>query len=585
MKTKFTLIFLTVISFASITPSIEAQSVNVQDSLALVDLYNSTNGPGWTNHTGWLKGPVKNWFGILTIIDSRVTQIYMPSNNLTGNIPSSLSNLTNLDWLNLYGNHLSGSIPSSLGNFTNMLGFYLANNQLSGSIPHELGNLGINQFATSVQIDLSNNQLTGSIPSEFGNIEFLDELKLSNNQLSGSIPASLGNLVNLYYGLDLSYNQLSGAIPSELGNLVNVYGTFNLSHNQLSGSIPSSFSNFAGYAVIDLSYNQLSGTIPVTLGNNPIYDLYLNNNNLEGNIPASLANILGSVNLSYNQLNGSISPEFGGSHSFYKLDFSHNQLNGNIPPFSASNSINVLYLNDNNLSGRIPVSLGKVIYLTNLNLSHNRLFGNIPASLANQPLTELNLSYNRFGFEGMELIAQTFSFAIYNKQKPIPIHLNNNTLTVFAGGTLANNTYRWYIIGQADSIVIHGDSVFHPSKSGVYYAKVINSVAKHLTLKSDSITYIASPIFSKANTTSFENALQANDKTKMFLVYPNPAKDMLHVQANNLTSFSLIDQKGKILITTNIDGNGKINVSKITAGIYYLKNNSNGDVKRVVITR
>jgi hypothetical protein len=36
---------------------------NVNDSLALVDLYNSTNGPSWTIHNNWLTGPVKKLVG------------------------------------------------------------------------------------------------------------------------------------------------------------------------------------------------------------------------------------------------------------------------------------------------------------------------------------------------------------------------------------------------------------------------------------------------------------------------------------------------------------------------------------------
>jgi hypothetical protein len=39
--------------------------VDVNDSLVLVDLYESTNGSGWYNHDGWLTGPVKDWYGIV----------------------------------------------------------------------------------------------------------------------------------------------------------------------------------------------------------------------------------------------------------------------------------------------------------------------------------------------------------------------------------------------------------------------------------------------------------------------------------------------------------------------------------------
>ncbi|MBX2922196.1 MAG: hypothetical protein KF746_08395 [Chitinophagaceae bacterium] len=38
--------------------------VNVQDSLALVDLYNSTDGPDWVQNANWLAGPVSTWHGV-----------------------------------------------------------------------------------------------------------------------------------------------------------------------------------------------------------------------------------------------------------------------------------------------------------------------------------------------------------------------------------------------------------------------------------------------------------------------------------------------------------------------------------------
>ena len=67
--------------------------VNKQDSLALVDLYNSTNGPNWYNQKNWLtKNPVSTWYGI-TVTNNRVTDIYINGNNLTGSIPYSIGNL------------------------------------------------------------------------------------------------------------------------------------------------------------------------------------------------------------------------------------------------------------------------------------------------------------------------------------------------------------------------------------------------------------------------------------------------------------------------------------------------------------
>jgi hypothetical protein len=77
-------------------------------------LYNSTNGPGWKHHDNWLTGPVRNWYGIgLTGDGKRVNAIFLgEGNNLTGSIPSSLGNLSNLSELGLESNQLNGSIPS-----------------------------------------------------------------------------------------------------------------------------------------------------------------------------------------------------------------------------------------------------------------------------------------------------------------------------------------------------------------------------------------------------------------------------------------------------------------------------------------
>src|SRR4051812_33703867 len=88
--------------------------VNKQDSLALVDLYNSTNGSNWLNHGNWLtSNSVKAWFGVY-LTNGRVTQLHLEGNNLIGSIPSSFGNLVNLTFVDLDDNQLSGSIPSSI---------------------------------------------------------------------------------------------------------------------------------------------------------------------------------------------------------------------------------------------------------------------------------------------------------------------------------------------------------------------------------------------------------------------------------------------------------------------------------------
>ena len=45
--------------------------VNISDSLALVALYDSTDGDNWTTNTNWLTGPVSSWYGV-TVSNGRV---------------------------------------------------------------------------------------------------------------------------------------------------------------------------------------------------------------------------------------------------------------------------------------------------------------------------------------------------------------------------------------------------------------------------------------------------------------------------------------------------------------------------------
>jgi hypothetical protein len=104
MKTKSTLLFILVMNVFLNFNKINAQAVNVKDSLALVDLYNSTNGSGWYNNTNWLKGPVKTWYGI-TVENKSVTEINLYANKLTGSIPSSMGNLSGLEILGLGNNN------------------------------------------------------------------------------------------------------------------------------------------------------------------------------------------------------------------------------------------------------------------------------------------------------------------------------------------------------------------------------------------------------------------------------------------------------------------------------------------------
>ena len=248
---------------------------------ALIDLYNSTNGPGWTTSTNWsgfVLGTECTWFGV-SCTGNHVTEIDLGSNQLTGSIPD-LSALTSLRYLWLSSNQLTGTIPD-LSALTSLQYLYMYVNQLTGTIP-DLSTL------TSLEaLDLSFNQLEGSIP-DLSALTSLQSLFLTGNQLTGTIP-DLSALTSLQYLL-LNINQLTGTIP-DLSALTSLK-VFFLNNNQLSGAIPSELGNLSNLETIYLYTNQLSGTIPQELGNlGNLQQLRLNSNQLSGPIPNSLKNL------------------------------------------------------------------------------------------------------------------------------------------------------------------------------------------------------------------------------------------------------------------------------------------------------
>ena len=437
MKKKFLLFFLMVTSVIFSGLTLKAQAVDVQDSLALVDLYNSTNGPGWGNHTNWLTlQPVSSWFGV-TVTGSRVTSLSFYRNNLAGYLPSSIGNLTALSYLGITQDALTDTIPSSVGNLTSL------------------------NF-----LDLGSNELTGNIPASISNLINLTHLSLEGNKLSGTIPVTLGNLINLTE-LELGFNRLTGTIPSTFGNLKQVY-LLGLGQNRLSGKIPSSIGNMTSLQLFDVFQN--------------------------------------------------------------------------------------------NLTGAIPGSFSKLKNLAAITAYSNHLFQptNVQFSTAKLPnLSSVLIYYNNFNFNGLESLVANVQYVSYGAEANLTIHQSTNTLSVSAGGTLSNNTYKWYMVGQANPVVIVGDSVFHPTQSGMYYATVTNAIATKLTLATDTVSYTAS---------------FANITTLPLSVSPNPVKDILMIKGlpKAQGKIAITDSYGNVRLSASYKGEPGVryNVSNLKAGIY-----------------
>lgn len=270
------------------------------DSIALVALYNSTDGPNWLN--SWnLNQAMDNWYGVTLNAHGRVSILNLVNNGLSGPIPLKLSYLNNLVELLIHNNQLNGTIPAELGNLINLEVLSLYANDLNGEIPEQLGKL-----INLQELYLQQNNLTGVIPEEIGNLNNLLYMSLSSNNLTGNIPDELGNLSNLIE-LYLFNTNLSGSIPSSFGNLINITKLY-LYGNYLSGSMPNELGNLNNIEQLLLFTNQLTGPLPATLSNlTSLQHLKLYNNNLDGcfnnNLSILCTQLSSSTNADISHLN------------------------------------------------------------------------------------------------------------------------------------------------------------------------------------------------------------------------------------------------------------------------------------------
>ncbi|KAK7315045.1 hypothetical protein VNO77_33577 [Canavalia gladiata] len=123
----------------------------------------------------WLKGRNDEYRNILGL----VTSIDLSNNKLSGEIPTEITNLDGLVYLNLSHNQLSGHIPQSIGNMGQLLNIDFSQNLLSGEIP-----LGVANLSFVSLLNLSYNHLKGKIPTST-QLQTLEASNFVGNNLCG----------------------------------------------------------------------------------------------------------------------------------------------------------------------------------------------------------------------------------------------------------------------------------------------------------------------------------------------------------------------------------------------------------------
>ena len=366
--------------------------------------------------------------------------------------------------------------------------------------------------------------MSGSIPTRLGNLVNLLDLYLNDNQLSGSIPPELGNLPELGWLL-LNNNQLSGSIPPELGNLdkLKIGGHLDLSHNQLSGSIPPELGNFDRFIYLDISNNRFTFA-----GMQLIAQRYFND--LVHYTPQALIPVHKSNNTLYVSVGGTPS-----NNTFY-------------------------WYNDGVLKATIiadstftPATNGHyAVAVKNKIATQLTLFSDSALAIA-LPLTLLNFTATKNG--KVNLLVWSTSHEInsshFNIQRSSNgLDFSNIGLVNANNASNITNNYQF-----ADRAPLAG--------SNYYRLQIVD----------------------KDGFTKYSDVRIIKDDIAAALIYPVPANNVLTVETNGSASFSMLDQSGKILFTATVNGKSTIDVSRLNAGVYFLRNNSTGNVQKVIITR
>ncbi|KAH0976475.1 hypothetical protein GBA52_026194 [Prunus armeniaca] len=303
------------------------------------------------NFSGQLPTSLGNLHSLIVFVIS--------SCNFHPNVPSSIGNLTQLSYFSMssFTDVSKGKLSVSfswVGKLTKLYHFNLGDTNIKGEFLSFVSNLtqlefldlSDNEISVKSHLSLSGNNLSGLVEfDQFSKLKKLKGLELSNNMLSveirNYISATLPKLQTLALGscnltefpkflknqselteLDLSDNYIHGPIPKWVWNATReTLSELSLDYNFLSrfdqnqGILP-----WPNLTILSLESNMLQGPLPIPPQSIRLYDVH--NNEYTGEISPLFCNFnnLQILELSNNNLSGMLPQCLG------IVDFSYNQM-------------------------------------------------------------------------------------------------------------------------------------------------------------------------------------------------------------------------------------------------------------------
>ncbi len=435
---------------------------------ALIALYTSTNWSGWSDKD--------NWFGEWDITPttacdrygvscnngeewSYIYSIDLSENNLSGNIPAQIHNLTHLEYLYLDDNTISRIESDAFSGLAHLYEMTLAYNQLTNiasgtfyNLPYlqylyldnnaitTIGSGAFEDLPNLYRLNMVNNHISGIANGMFVNLPYLNQLELSHNQInsieSGAF-SELSNMENLY----LDYNIMETVKKGMFYGLSNLY-YLNMTSSQTTHLESWAFEGLPRLDQLNLSYNQIDNIeIGAFSGLANLEYLNLGNNTLSSILPGIFDELadLYQLTLSYNQISDIASGARSGLSNLQYLYLTNN-LMINIPSniFNGLANLNVLDLSNNQISdiehgarsglsrlqylylgGNFLTTISSGIfegmdYLNYLNLSFNTITSMDNSAFSSLPmLQQLYLNYNQLSWSLDSLCLLTGLYLLY----------------------------------------------------------------------------------------------------------------------------------------------------------------------------
>ena len=317
---------------------------------ALCDFYFSTGGAGWTDNTGWGNGGDPCLWKGLACIDGNTIWLEIVANNLIGELPNSLSTLSQLRAIILSANDgLFGTISNSLVTLSSLQGVGLAKTKVSGSIPAW-------QTSDLIRvIALFSTKLSGTLSSfqDFSNLELMS---VSDSSVSGTVPSLGAGLL----GLGVFLTSVSGVLP-EVAALTKLRN-LQLWSTEVSGVVPDSIVNVTSLKQLYFSNSSISGSLPTVRLLTLLQDMQFYDTSISGSLP--------------------ILPQQMESIYAYK-----SKLSGTLPPISSTRrfsgySLQDVLLHGSHVSGVMPDAYALVTSLRRVYFSSTKLSGTTPSFIS-----------------------------------------------------------------------------------------------------------------------------------------------------------------------------------------------------------